>query len=221
MAAMQYNMRGGRANNPAAAREAIVDLSRSLNGLINSDAPRRIIRPGIAAGLRVLRNAIASATPVNRRRVKKAGRSFAKKLARQVRNLPLHMADAHMANASAPNVRGRLQRSSGYSLKTKRNRVEGKAGLNVGKGPKKTPNAYAPHAHLVTLGTRIRTHKKSGKVVGRMTPNRFVRRAAAAASPAARQAAMVEIKRQIDRHFAKGAQFTRKQGRAIDLLYSL
>lgn len=219
MAAIQHSLRGGkvvalpgRTNNPAAAREAIADLSRSFQGLIDSDAPRRIIRPGIAVGLRILRDAIRNAAPVNRRRIRKAHRQFA----RRALKMPAHV----VANASGPTLTGRLKRSVGSSIRNRKGRVEGKAGLNVGKSPSKTPNAYAPHAHLVTLGTRIRFHK-SGRNVGRMTANRFVRRAAAGASAAARQAAMTEIKRQIERHFAKGTKFTRKQGRAINLLYSV
>jgi hypothetical protein len=206
------NQTGMRGNNPAAAREALADLSRAFQGLIDGDAPRRIIRPGIAAGLRVLRDAIRAATPVDRRRVRRAHRRFA----RRSLKMPAHA----VANAVLPQVSGLLRRSVGSSLKNRRGRIEGKAGLNVGKKPSKTPNAYAPHAHLVTLGTKIRFHK-SGKNVGRMRPNRFVRRASAAAAGAARQAAILEIKRQIDRHFAKGAQFTRKQVRAINVLYSL
>lgn len=200
----------GRVNNPAAAREAIADLSRAFQGLIDSDAPRRIIRPGIAAGLRVLRNAIAAAAPVNRRRVRAAHRRFAKR----TRNMPL----GHVAAAQGPQVTGRLRRSVGSSLKNFKGKIVGKAGLNVGKKPSKTPNAYAPHAHLITLGTKVRFHK-SGRNVGRVSPRRFVRRAVAGATAPARQAAATEIKRQIERHLSKGTQFTRKQGRAINLLY--
>lgn len=207
----------GRVNNPAAAREAIADLSRAFQGLIDGDAPRRIIRPGIAAGLRVLRDAIRNATPVNRRRVRRARIRLGRRINRQSEDMPLHMAQAHTEESK---VTGRLRKSIGMSLKNRKGRIEGKAGLNVGKTPSKTPNAYAPHAHLNTLGTRIRFHK-SGKQVGRMTPNRFVRRAAGAAAGAARQAAIREIKKQIDKEFGKGTKFTRRQGRVINLLYSI
>lgn len=200
------------ANNPAAARAAIAEVQQTFQSLYDSDAPRRIIRPGIAAGLRVLRDAIRAAAPVNQRRVKASHRRFAKR----ARNMPAHA----VANASLPNVTGRLRRSVGSRIRVRRGEVQGKAGLNVGKKPSKTPLSYAPHAHLITLGTQNRKHK-SGKGVGRVRPRPFVRRAAGGAALQARQTAINEIKRQIDRHLEKGTKFTRKQGRVINLLYTV
>lgn len=72
---------------------------------------------------------------------------------------------------SAPVKKGQLRKSIGVRFRKVRrgpNRgvIEAKAGLNVGKKPRKkssTPggedrpnDAYAPHAHLVALGTRPR-----------------------------------------------------------------
>lgn len=227
MAAIKHTYRGGKVvavpaggNNPAAAREAIADLSNSLQGLIDSKAPQRIIRPGVVAGLQVIRTAIADAAPVNRRRIRAANRRFA----RRSQNAPVHATAA----ADGPRVTGRLKRSPGYKIKKGSNsqRIEGKVGLNVGKRPSKNPKAYAPHAHLVTLGTAVRPAVKGGTPSpnhnrGKMRPNRFVRRAAAGAAGRAKQAAITKIKQQIDKQLMKGKSFSKRQRATINLIYAL
>jgi hypothetical protein len=227
MAAIQHSLRGGkvvalpgRTSNPAAAREAIADLTRSLQGLMDSNVSQRIIRPGITAGLRVIRDAISAAAPVNRRRIRAANRRFA----RRSRNMPVHA----LASAQAPKVSGRLKRSAGMRIKknSRKHRIEGKVGLNVGKKPSTTPKSYAPHAHLVTLGTRLRPATKGGTPSansnrGRMRSNRFVRRAASSASPRAKQVAITRIKQQIEKHLSSGRGFSKQQRGTINLIYSL
>ncbi len=55
------------------------------------------------------------------------------------------------------------------------------AGLDAKKGNRS--KYQSPHAHLVALGTKPRFHKKSGKSVGSMPSNPFVRRAFMISNP--------------------------------------
>lgn len=100
---------------------------------------------------------------------------------------------------------GNLKRSIGKRFekgKKTKYRVVSKAGVNVGKNKKDGTNKRAPHGHLVALGTEDRTHK-SGKSVGRMTPNPFVRTAVQASLGAVREKMRTQAAKALERERLK------------------
>lgn len=156
----------------------VKEVAAKFKAMAMTTAPKGALRVGIRAGLRLIRDAIILAAPVNRRRVRKATKAFARRAKRATLEALQRM--------RGPNVSGSLRRSAGYKFRgSKGPNLQARVGLNIGKSPTRTPNAYARHAHLNVLGTKDRTHKKTGKRVGRMTRNPFVKRAVAASGTAA------------------------------------
>lgn len=78
---------------------------------------------------------------------------------------------------------GNLRKSIGQRIVNRRGMITtAKVGIDVGKltlkkAASKLVSASAAHGHLVTLGTKQRRVRKTGKSVGRMTANPFIRRA--------------------------------------------
>lgn len=96
-----------------------------------------------------------------------------------------------MRQAAPVGEKKMVKKSIGKKLKKnkKTGLHESRVGINIGKKrrPKGTPitgkgasKFQSPHAHLVALGTKPRVHKKTGKSVGSVPPNPFVKRAFAA-----------------------------------------
>lgn len=106
---------------------------------------------------------------------------------------------------------GNLKASIGRRLEraTSRRRSVGKAGINVGKQSSRSKEKVnAPHSHLVALGTKQRFHK-SGKSVGRMTPNPFVRLATVASTAAVSQAMHTRAAKALERERLKALRKSR------------
>jgi HK97 gp10 family phage protein len=93
--------------------------------------------------------------------------------------------------------------------------MEAKAGINVGKKTKQK-GRFAPHAHLVALGTKPRQRKRIGGrfsylknptpqqlSTGTMPANSFVRMAYESSRSAARTAMTIAAKRSLGREVAK------------------
>lgn len=179
--------------------EAVAGALDAMQRLIDADMPRRVIRPGILAGLRVLRVAIAAAAPVGTK-----GRKYKGETIRP----------------------GALKRSIGSSLRKQRGGTGliGKAGIDVGKR-RGRKGSTAPHGHLVALGTTLRfrgrkTKRSRGKVVGivrtsatrrftgRMTPNPFVRSATASVATNVLQVTRERILSELERDVKSGRQAT-------------
>lgn len=100
---------------------------------------------------------------------------------------------------------GNLKSSIGRRLERSKStkwRAVGKAGVNVGKTRKDGTHKRAPHSHLVALGTKERFHK-SGKSVGRMPANPFVRLATAASGPAVKEAMHARAAKALERERLK------------------
>ena len=181
------------------------EVARQIRRLATQAAPRASSN-AIRAGMAVLAKAIAAAAPVGpTRRVK--GRLIE-------------------GGALRRSVGSRVIRGRGANGVTR-----AKAGLNVGKGKAVTKGSNlrrqdtAPHASWVTVGTRDRWagikyiyrrqrgknsiykgEKLTGKRVkflGKVEPNDFVRRASAAAEPAAIEAIRKRLLTDLEKEAAK------------------
>lgn len=108
------------------------------------------------------------------RKLSKLETKIGKKVARTAINGGLAFMSREIKKRT-PKKSGVLKKSIGKRFKKgKQSKTqEAKVGINVGK-KKSKPNSFAPHGHLVTLGTR-RRRSKSGANRGRMRPNRFIR----------------------------------------------
>ena len=181
------------------------EVARQIRRLATQAAPRASSN-AIRDGLRVLAKAIQAAAPVGP--------------TRRVRGRTIE------GGALKRSVGSRIIRARGASTSTL-----AKAGLNVGKGKavakgsKLRAQNTAPHAHLVTLGTRDRWagvkviyrrqkgkpslykgEKLTGKKIrflGKVEPNDFVRRASAAAEPAAIEAIRNRLLKELEKEAAK------------------
>ena len=75
---------------------------------------------------------------------------------------------------------------------------------------------YAPHAHLVEFGTVDRFHKGSGKSVGAMPMNPFMRPAFDAAAASCALAIQTELKAEIERIAKRGPKIRASKAGLVD-----
>lgn len=123
-----------------------------------------------------------SGFPVVHGVIKELGERFGNTIERKLARAALGAGVTEMAKIIRERSPKRTRIRKSIAGKQKNNkyigRYEAKAGLNVG-----SKRGTAPHAHFFTLGTANRYHKKTGKFVGRVQPNDFVRRAADEGGP--------------------------------------
>lgn len=141
----------------------------------------------------------------------------ADRVARNALGAGLTVVAKAMKQAAPVGKTGSVKASIGKrNEKKKRSGVmEAKAGVNVGKKTK-IKGKFAPHAHLVALGTKPRQRKRIGGrfsyltnptpqqlSTGTMPANSFVRMAYESSRSAARTAMTVAAKRSLGREVAK------------------
>ena len=129
-----------------------------------------------------------------------------KALQRRAVNAGLRVVARAQKNAAPVGETGLLKRSIGSRFR-KFGRgagkvLTGKAGINVATAGARAKGRYAPHGHLVALGTRPRV-TKAGASRGRVGANDFIRGAAAAAGRSALAAAELAVRRALPAEVAK------------------
>lgn len=143
----------------------------------------------------------------------KLSTSIANKLAKYALRAALTVISRAERAAAPVGATGAVKKSIGTQLKKSREGFTAKAGINVGKRTKQR-GKYAPHAHLVALGTKaryrktiggrfafIRNPKREQLSTGVMPSNPFIRQAyaqsRAAATAAMRNKTMTALQKEV------------------------
>lgn len=161
--------------------DGLEHLQQRMSHLMQSLENGTVIRPAVAAGLRIMSRQMRVMAPIRRRRVRK--RVFRRLMQRKNASRARAMWRASVVTNKKHGTPGDLKRAIKYrvSRKTSRTFTVGKTGINVAV----SADRQVPHAHLVGLGTKARTTKKRKQKRGTMPRNDFVLRAASLTANAA------------------------------------